>query len=115
MRGPRTDKDLRTAGSEWEQDGRFSGRRDQGLREVVWGPSLGLVNFEEGLTFRLQGSSWPPSIDFRVEATGLTSQLNLGETSLLLWLLMLVPVKGVGPLDHPKWNSSPVSSLCDLG
>lgn len=52
----------------------------QGLREVVWGPSLGLVNSEkEGLTFRLQGSPWPTSIDFRVKATGLTSQLNLGD------------------------------------
>lgn len=70
---------------------------------------------KEGLTFRLQGSPWLPPIDFRVKATGLTSQLNLGETDLLLWLLVLVPVKGVGPLDHPKWNSSPVHSLCDLG
>lgn len=70
---------------------------------------------KEGLTFRLQGSPWPPSIDFRVQATGLTSQLNLGETDLLLWLLILVPMKGVGPLDHPKWHWSPVRSLCDLG
>lgn len=70
---------------------------------------------KEGLTFRLQGSPWPPYTDFRVQATGLTSQLNLGETDLLLWLLMLVPMKGVGPLDHSKWHWSPVRSLCDLG
>lgn len=90
--GPRTDKDLRPAGSEWEQDGRFSGWWHQGLREVVRGPSLGLEKAEGEADFLAPGvSPWPLSVGFLFEATGLNSQLIKGETDLLLSLLMLLP------------------------
>lgn len=85
------------------------GARDGG--RLSGGRVLALVKSEEGLACRLRGSPCPPSIDFRAEATGLTSQLIVGETDLFLWLLMSVPVRGVRPPDHPKWNSSPVLSL----